>query len=301
MNLWRIKLNSGRAHEVDWDEARAHCREVSIVGVGWGCPGRLTDESTLDDVVAEVATHDDWTPTGPRIIRRLAQDVVDDDFIWTRDRRGAYWLGRITGHWRYDASDDGWRWDLNNIRPCAWLDTPLRDFDIPGAVVRSFAGRGQTLQRIKDGAALEVTDMLWRRAHGDAEALQPLAPERVLSGLLGPIDVEDLVLIYLQAQGWLLMPSTRMNDTVMYEAALRRRGGQLAVVSVKSGLSAWVPIPELAEAAAQGRAQAFAYSTEGLYSKPPADFGVHPIDRQDLLAFMRDDHQLLPPRISRWL
>lgn len=42
MTVWRIKLNSGRP-EVDWDEAKAYCRRVGIVGLGWGRPDVLAD------------------------------------------------------------------------------------------------------------------------------------------------------------------------------------------------------------------------------------------------------------------
>jgi hypothetical protein len=38
MTVWRIKINSGRKDEVDWDEATAYCREVGVVGIGWGRP-----------------------------------------------------------------------------------------------------------------------------------------------------------------------------------------------------------------------------------------------------------------------
>lgn len=42
-----------------------------------------------------------------------------------------------------------------------------------------------------------------------------------MTDLFDPIDVEDLVLLYLKHQGWLLIPSTRQHDTPVYEAAFR--------------------------------------------------------------------------------
>ncbi len=42
--------------------------------------------------------------------------------------------------------------------------------------------------------------------------------------LFEPEDVEDLVLLWLQQQGWLLIPSSRKHDTPMYEARIRMQG-----------------------------------------------------------------------------
>ena len=301
MTVWRIKINSGRKDEVDWDEAKAYCRRASVVGVGWGRPGVIADGASLDEVLAAVREISDWVPTGPKMIERLAVQMRDGDLVWTRDRSGAYWLGQAADPYRYDGSDVAWRWDLNNVRTCRWLERSFRDYEIPGGVVRNFAGVGDTLRRIKEPVAARVTEMLWRRETGDSEAWTPIAPEDLIAGLLDPIDVEDLVLLLLQHDGWLLLPSSRMHDTPMYEAALRRPDGQLAVVSVKSGPSSPVPIPELAAAAADGAAQAFAYSTHGRYTAAPAEHGVIEVRPKQLIALMTEQPQILPPRITQWL
>lgn len=300
MTVWRIKLNSGRPG-VDWDGAKAYCRQQGIVGVGWGRPEVLADGATLDEVIAAVEQMPDWLPTGPKIVRRLAEQMHDGDLVWTRDRAGGYWLGRVGEPYRYDGTPAALAWDVNNQRPCQWLAEAFRDFEIPGAVVRNFAGTGETLRRIKEPAAVRVTEMLWERETGSSNSWTPMEAEKVISGLLDPIDVEDLVLLHLQADGWLLLPSSRMHDTPMYEAALRRLDGQLAVVSVKSGPSAPVPIPELAAAAAEGGAHAFAYSTHHNYSASPAEHGVVEITRAQLVQLMTEQPQILPPRITQWL
>lgn len=85
----------------------------------------------------------------------------------------------------------------------------------------------------------------------------------------------------------------------MYEAALRNRAGELAVVSVKSGESAPVPIADLADAA--GDAQPFAFSTHNRFTEPPGEHGVRQIAQPELVDFMIASPQLLPPRITQWL
>ncbi len=142
--------------------------------------------------------------------------------------------------------------------------------------------------------------MLWDREANPDVPHKPATPEEVLTDLLDPIDVEDVVLMLLQHQGWILLPSSRMHDTPMYEAALRHReDGHLAVVSVKSGASNPVPVADLAEAA--GDAQAYAYSTHRLYSASPGECGVIEITRPQLVGFIEGHLELLPPRIARWL
>jgi len=233
-------------------------------------------------------------------ITRLASEVKEGDLMWTRDSLGQYWLGQITGSWRYDKSPESVRLDLYNVRPCRWLEKPFRDYDVPGAVVTSFIGATQALRRIGDHpAAIRVIEMLWARESDPTAVIPPVAPEQAMVDLFEPEDVEDLVLLWLQQQGWLLIPSSRKHDTPMYEAALRHPTGELAVVSVKSGHSNPVPIPELAEAA--GAARAYAYSTHDKYTAPPGDYDVIAIEHDELITFMSEHSELLPPRVARWL
>ena len=303
MTVWRIKLNSGLLDAngdfaVDWDEAKEYCRKAGLVGVGWGF-SKLRHHSRFDRVLDACRETPGWSGGIPTITR-LALHVQEGDLMWTRDSLGRYWLCQITGPWSYDKTADCARLDLFNIRPARWLEKSFRDYEVPGAVVRSFTGIGQTLRRIGDHPeAVRVSEMLWR-CDIDPHEFAPLTPEQVMTDIVDPIDVEDLVLLYLQSQGWMLIPSSRMHDTPMYEAALRRAAtGELAVVSVKSGSSNPVPIEDLATAA--GRAQPYAYSTHELYSAPPAEHGVLEIQRSDLIGFMYTHPELLPSRIARWL
>lgn len=297
MTVWRIKMNSGRPG-VDWDGARAYARRAGVVGLGWG-PEELRTGAPLDAVLAAVETTEGWTPTGPRMIRRLGQAAVGD-LVWTRDRAGDYWLGRIAGPLRFDGSQAAFAHDLNNVRDCEWLRSALRDYEVPGSVVRNFAGTGETLRRIKQPAATLATELLWGCAGGDSAERTVFTAEEALEQLMDPTDVEDVVLLWMQAQGWLLLPSSRMHDTQIYEAALRHRDdGRLAVVSVKSGRSAEIPVA-LLRAAAHG-AEAFAFSTHNAYSEPPEAAGVRRIEVSELTTFMRQRPELLPPRTAQWL
>jgi hypothetical protein len=302
--VWRIKINSQRpdlkGDPANWDAARAYCRQAKVVGVGWGRPDVLRDGAPLEEVLAAVAEIPRWNPTGPRAIGRLANDVQDGDLVWTRDRSGGYFLGLVDGGWHYDDSDEAERWDLNNVRPCTWLDKPLRDYEVPGAVIRNFTGPGETLRKVPSEAAAKVTKMIYERESNPGRPPSPIDPEEIISELLDPIDVEDIVLLFLQADGWLLLPSSRMQDTPLYEAALRNRDGRLAVVAVKSGDHNVVPVRELVNATGDD-AQVFVYSTHDAYDAPPEELGAAALTRRQLVDFMGAHPELLPPRISGWI
>jgi hypothetical protein len=267
------------------------------MGVGYGSPGRLTDSADYQDVI------DRWSGTpmarGSRsALNTLAHRVAVGDYVWTQDR-SKYYLGRVTGEWRYSDSPEARRFDLYNVRACDWLEEPFAGWDVPGKVVRSFSGRGGPIQRVKNEVAETVTDLLWRRATDPSLAKTIIPASTVLRDLLDPIDVEDVVLLYLQFHGWLLMPSTRMHDTPVYEAAFRgREGSSTAVVSVKSG-GTKVPLEALATAAAGGAA--FAFSTERAYEGDAANLGVQLIDPEVICDFMERHPDLMPTRVTRWL
>lgn len=300
MNVWRAKINSRRPDGPDWDEAKRYCREAGVVGVGWGRPYVEVDaDACLSEVLDEIAKNPAWK-SGLSAVRQLAEVAEVADLVWTRDGAGNYWLGKIRGQWHFDPSEEATYWDLNNVRDCDWLTEPLRDFQVPGGVVRSFVGTGASFRRIKGDAACRMSCLIHEEEVSEIAAPAAMSADEVIRDLLDPIDVEDLVLLFLQAKGWLLLPSTRMNDTPLYEAAFRHRDdGRVAVVSVKSGASAYVPVARLAEESRGS--EVFVFSTDDLYSEPPADFGVQRIEIDDLKRFMSGRPDLLPPRIGRWL
>jgi hypothetical protein len=298
--VWRNKISSVRTAAdggvVDWARAKQYCREHDLVGVGYGVAG--LDESAPLTAVLEHWRNAGWGMTPIHTITRLAKQTQIGDFVWNRDG-SAYWLGQIQGGWHYDPSDGAEEFDLYNVRPCQWVATPFDGWEVPGAVVRSFSGRGATLQRVLSIPAGTETELLWRRATDPSAGRGTIDAAEVLTGLLDPTDVEDVVLLYLQYQGWLLMPSTRMRDTPVYEAAFRHReDARTAIVSVKSGHTP-VPLAPLAAAARDG--EAFAFSTENAFEGEPSDFGVNIISVESVVDFMETHAALLPLRVARWL
>ena len=123
-----------------------------------------------------------------------------------------------------------------NVRRCRWGGVGTQDL-VPGKVVNNFGAR-VTLKPVTDSGAVRYTRRLRARYAGVDDEFTPLARSEVITSLLGPTDLEDLVAVYLQDQHHLVLVN-RGRSTVGYEYVLRERDtGREAVATVKSGGSA---------------------------------------------------------------
>jgi hypothetical protein len=305
--VWRAKIHSLREDflsDGQRDQARAYCRGAGVVGIGWGrWTLKVPDGAPLEDVLAEIRGIEGWKPGG-HTVRRLAEDAECGDLVWNRDSSGAYWLGRISGPWRFDGSEEASKWDLNNVRDCEWLSQSHRDWEVPGAVVRSFTGPGSSFSRVAPGerGGWRITELIWGQTKDPTAKPPILDPEEIITDLLDPTDAEDIALLYLQSRGWLLLPSSRMNDTPLYEAAFKHiDDGRLAVVSVKSGGKNQVPVAAVVDAVEDQGAEVFVFSTHESFARDPGELGATKISRAEIAHFMSSRRKLLPPRITHWI
>ena len=183
------------------------------------------------------------------------------------------------------------------MRAVKW-QRPLLDVEVPGSVVRRYAGRGQTFSEIHSDSGRIFSHRLWAELSGEPFDLPSPSREEVLRDYLDPIDVEDLVYAYLQAaRDYIVLPTSRRRDTPAYEYALvHRTSGQPAVVQVKTGNTP-VDVRLLARTAGKDHL-AYAYSTTGSYRG--RHDGVERITDRELLRFVDSYPQLLPPRVKAW-
>jgi hypothetical protein len=94
------------------------------------------------------------------LLHRFAM-VPEGAFVWTRDRGGAYRLGRISGDLRAVRSAQAAGLGITHVRPARWLDRAFAEAEVPGAVARTFARGGRNFQRTHDGEAERLTARLW--------------------------------------------------------------------------------------------------------------------------------------------
>jgi hypothetical protein len=99
-----------------------------------------------------------------RAIHRFAT-VPIGVFVWTRDRVGSYWLGRIAGAVREDRAPGAQAVGISHVRDTRWLSRAFRENEVPPAVARTFARGGRNFQRTHDVEAERTTAETWRREH----------------------------------------------------------------------------------------------------------------------------------------
>jgi hypothetical protein len=95
-----------------------------------------------------------------RMLHRFAS-VPDGVFVWTRDRVGAYHLGRVRGPMNEDRSPEARTVGIVHVRPTAWLQRAFGEGEVPSGVAATFARGGRNFQRIHDEEAERLTAELW--------------------------------------------------------------------------------------------------------------------------------------------
>jgi hypothetical protein len=284
VSLYRLHIRPyGGAGNVE--KSVAFCLENSVIGMGWCVPNETTIQSD-DFAWFEAAAKEQYGADGSwSSVRRLAQ-AETGDLVWFRDLKGHYYLAEITGPWRY-RYDDPVRIaaDVVNYRPAKISPVGLADA-VPGNIVSCFSP-ARTLQRITKPGMLAFSCGLLGLPQPDDRLMD-------LYDFMTPLEIEDLVLVYLQANGWLVLLSTRTSHTAYYECVLVHGiTGERAIVQVKSGNT------HLNASGYSGTERVFLFAASGTYGEEHPD-NVTIITRAELEKFMGRYPHLLSGSVTKW-
>ena len=163
---------------VDHDAATRWCLSEGLVGVGWG----IWDGNGTRTWEGYVEEYEDGQGPVNTNVRRF-HDLDVGTLIWTRERSGNYWLGRIDGGWEYRDDEVAQRLDLFNLRETSWEEVGTKD-RVPRPGRKRLRSR-MTLQRIKDQGAVSYSNRLFRRSDTDGERAA-IDPRTVIESLIGP-------------------------------------------------------------------------------------------------------------------
>lgn len=278
------------------DEFVSYCIDNNLLALGWGAdhfPRPLVprDFDHYYQQARKVWSEHQLTPV------RQFHDAPRGSLIWFRDLQGRYHLARLTGKWRPRKGARWKRLDLGQVR--AVKSHPVgSEAEVPGAVIRAFAAPRQwAFCRVGDDEARKYSAQLAHQLLGGKDPEIEITPSSVLHSLLGPLDVEDLVAAYLQAnRDYIALPARHSKTTAVYEYILRsREDGHLAAVQVKTGD---VPIPDnLSDNVAE---KWFVYSDAPEPALKLPSF-VERITPDQLIAFMSSGSNCLPPVTQRWM
>ena len=290
MSIWRIHLKSASKAGVD---PRQLCFDKDIVGVGW-----QIDYDTVPvpwEEYLDIAGDFYGTSSWKKALNAIKTRIQVNDLIWSRDRFGNYYLGRILSDWYYDTSIECAHADIVNVRKCKWHKIGTAE-DVPGKVVSSFRST-LTVQAIYDDAAYKFSQI----AYNDKEG-QPLynidkISDKNIFSLLSSDDCEDALAIFLQINhDYFIIPSSCKSDTMAYEFVLKhRQTGKSAVAQVKSG-NISLNIDNFSNL----ETDIFLFATSGLYSGSPRA-NVITINPVDVQKFLYEHVHLLPDKIKNWL
>lgn len=213
------------------------------------------------------------------------------DYCWMYvTHTGEYWCCRIDGKFEYRTGGSFDAHDLHLTRRCTWVKAGPADA-VPGVVRRAFAGPFGTVSAIVThaGAAIDAAEILL--------GLRQPTLNGDLFAAAGPEDLEDLVALYLQEQGWRTFPSTAKVSMASYEFVLvHHETGHHAGVQVKSG-----GIGFLNQDVAQDSDVFFVFMANPTAVVAGTDPRIKRIGRHEIEAFARRYWALLPRRLqARW-
>ncbi len=169
---WRIHLRPGRV------DVTQRCVNRSIVGIGG--PISPPPESKEDYLIRGRREYEAEKIAFKRNTNAIFDGMAIDDLVWTRTPEGSFYLGRITGGWRFQ--DDMSETDVVIVRPCDWQE--VGPDDVLPDLNRHFKKQA-TVQRIRDlPEGFEKSRELYSRLCGEdrfADELDDIREEKINS------------------------------------------------------------------------------------------------------------------------
>lgn len=319
--VYALKLQP--AGETGFFEA---CRDAEVIGTGWDPQRSCTSPAEIEKAhkqLGEDSDHDRTTNGGDlrhelRYIVKGMNDGSGDaphDYVWVNEG-SEFALCKVTSECTtsHDVSEslrerltneNGTQ--IHNIRHVDWTDVPV-EF-VPGYVKRKFTGRFGTLNKMKKGVdddAKRVVQELHSVDDFDDERtldfdsletkLESIGPGKLFS-ILDADDTEELVLDYLQADGWRITKYSTGDSQAKYECELRRAthgDREAGFVQVKSGDASINP-DEYHDLAEQGHVFLFSSPTDDGQQQLSVDQnGMTAIDPEKLANHLQKNMHWLP-------
>lgn len=270
-----------------------YCLENKVLGLGW--PIDTTNNSLTWTEFIKLAQNK-YSPKSLSRVNYLKNKLRSNDLIWTRDTNGEYYLAKSNSSWEYLSSSDALDADILNIVRCDILKAPSID-DVPGKVIACFRP-ARAIQSIKDKTAISYSKYLWNKLSG-TETFKNIDREFTnIFSLLDDEETEDVIFIYLQTQGWIVIPNSRKADTMSYEFFLiNRETNSKAIVQVKTGHT---PLDPKEKKWTDRTEEVFLFQSNGRYENNSSG-KVQCISPKLIEDFMRDNKSLLPASILHWL
>jgi hypothetical protein len=289
MSVYRIHIRpkGGKANP---NASFAYCIKKQVLGLGWQTKSRVSGVSWEAYEKEAKKIHRDGQLSR---VRFLKDKIKPNDLIWTRDTKGIYYLAKVVSGWEYYTNREAEDADITNVVRCRIVK--IRSVcDVPGKVIACFRP-SRTIQGIKDPIAEKYSYYLWNRLSGIADYKVDAKEFKNIFTFLDSEQTEDVVFIYLQTKGWVVVPNSRKADTMSYEFFLiHKKDHRRAIVQVKTGrtlldASKW----------SDSKERVILFQANGFYENVGAK-NVECLDPAILEAFVYGNLELMPDNIAHW-
>jgi hypothetical protein len=283
-SLWRLHIRP-KGGDDDARMSTSFCLQKGIIGMGWPVSDTGVERST-DFAWYKAAAEKEYEGTTSWSSVRAFAEAEIGDLVWFRDLDGHYYIAELTHAWEYCYQGDHIPADIVNFRHARIVKAGLADA-VPGNVIACFRPP-RTFQQISAPGMLAFAANVVGKPTDDTT-------KGDLFDYLTDEDFENIVFVYLQREGWYVLPGTRRADTPHYEYVLvHRNTGERAIVQVKSGHTG------IDASLYEGEEKAFLFAASEQYGEHiPSN--VILISRPELISFMRSDFKVQTDAVNRWI
>lgn len=265
-----------------------YCLENQILGVGWQINSTNSPVSWEEYLRAAEEIHGNLN-----VCKYIKKWVSEGDLVWTRSDDGKYFLAQVKSGWEYWISESAVKKDIDLANIFRVTLLPVESDAVPGKVVACFRAT-RTIQEIASKPAIEYSKYLWNTLSNTNEYEIDKDYASDIFEMLDDEETEDLVFMYLQYMGWVLVPNSRKKDTMSYEfLAVNPKTGERAISQVKTGNSE-INIGDYSSYAEK----VFLFQSNELYAGTKSENFVC-LSRKEMLEFISRAIDWLPRTIQK--
>lgn len=280
VNIWQVDVRPFFAEEKD---PAKFCFEKGIVALGWSVPGKPATKEEYWEMGKSVYAKD---PHWVRACTPFLFQMKENDLVWLKDFEGSYYLGRIEGEWEYRDEPEFLQLGLPNARKCRLFKVGI---GAPGNIEYGFR-KGKIVQKINDYPSHVISRLSFNRLAG--EEFYPVEEDFLLKtdvfGFLTNSELEDAVALYLQEQGYGVIPSSLSSEESYNFRVVHRSTGEMAFVRISpSGVldpNRFSQFPH----------KVFLFSPAGYIGAGGGASHVVALKKEDIEKFFRSREELMP-------
>ncbi len=289
MTLYRIHIRPKGGKE-NVKKSFDYCLEKNVLGMGWPIELSSLEWAEYESQATEIYGKGKFNS-----VKYLKRNIKENDLLWTRDTKGNYYLAKTLSEWEYLPNQEALDADIINVVRCNLIEVPSVD-DVPGKVIACFRP-ARTIQAIRDATTADYSKYLWNKISNTNFFSFPEKQFDNVFSFLDSEETEEIVFIYFQINGWVVVPNSRKVDTMNYEFYLiNKKTKEKAIVQVKTGHTSLSPKEWVTK-----KEKVFLFQSNNKYNEEAPSTNIVCLSPIEIKEFMYSNRELLPSNINHWL